>query len=555
MIASRWIQSITSSLPAISIPSPEKIKNTFSQLRKGIYETAEQGKAFAQTVYQSKYVCDLTYQYLLQGWQGFSRMIDPNIGTAFIRSTNIRQILRQSLPNNIIWYMGPVLFYEVVSQRVFGEENEYWRQMLVSSMFSIYFLRLYLHKNIDNFAYNLCITEATLNDNPLVIHDKICDCRQTAKIRANLASGFYFLANAKTVEVIAFFLGKPVGLFFRTLLYGQSLMEYKLSAIGMCTKHRYEVLAKNNAYAVGMGLSLILPLELSYFVLDMLFQYTLGVKIDQPLIILWWLKISGSLIYDAVFCALYQHYIMVALLIDKPLPGETVGWDFFYYSRLVMELTMRQTWDAIYPILNQPEIKTNACNYWEKLINFPPARLMRDFMVEGYFSSFDDFMQRPAIKLYFDFHGKKFQQIIEWIMEQRSNNYMKSVANLSGYVPNFLVSPSEKKMLGFLFEDKLENILTKLNLLINQILNYEKIKKLDPHACNVNDTPISIKSIIKDDYLNNLEKLDSSIIEDFEMMLDQSPPISHLQKHGLFSGARATTLSSSQIALINKKNA
>jgi hypothetical protein len=473
---------------------------TVASIQSDIRETISQTTSFITFLYQSTFLKEAVYQSVLQGWQGFSRVLDPALVTALIRSKNMQNVLMQSLQANMS-YLGVVLLYEAYLKPLLHTMEHPYAEYYIDLLIQLYFIRSAIRMYVNNTSYNMCIYQATVMDNPINEQEKFCKDGSTAIIQGCLASSVYFVGNLGAIYVVSSVfpssVGRYVSVSLKLLLYGQNFLEYKLSDIGMCTTHRYEILNRNNAYAFGLGLSFYCLQLGSHYVLN----HNFGVGIDN------------YYIGDAVFSILFQHYIMVSLLIDKPLPGNELGRDIFYYSRFVIEPLMKQGSDWIVLILRQQKTE----EYWlTKFINmvysYPPNRFSIRLIIKFFFGtdieSLYQFVRRPAIKLYLDSHEKKIQSAIEWVIQLHNNTYVKSISYLTDYLPSFIISTNEKKVLDLLLEEKLKNILIKMNYFINTV----QLKKIEP---------LPVIKII------NLERLQGELIEDYPVKTHQPKTIAH----------------------------
>jgi hypothetical protein len=95
------------------------------------------------------------------------------------------------------------------------------------------------------------------------------------------------------------------------LIYGQGLNEYKVSPEDNCTRHRYEVFARNYFHSFGVGLGFYLSLQVAVQSV----YYTTGIK--------------NYYVQDALANLIMQFGIVSMLAYNDPLPGHLDIWDFF----------------------------------------------------------------------------------------------------------------------------------------------------------------------------------------------------------------------------------
>lgn len=425
-------------------------KSRVVSLRSIVKETFSQVSAIGYAIYSSPLIWKISFDNLLQFWEGLSRLFNPSIITALLRSKNSRLVLRKSLSANLALYMGSVLLYEgavkPILRKTIPEMEESQAEKATDFLATIYITRIAIAMFVDNTIYNVCLNKASA-ENPSETIIEPCPCGTTAMIRASLASPFYYFGNIITANMIgsALPLGEYTIIPLRALIYGQCFVEYKLGMAGLCTAHRYQELLKNNGFCFGLGLSFLTTL---YLCNDVVYRAT---------------HVESVFVNDALFCCLFQHYIMLAQLIDKPLTGDKVGVDVFYHSRLIVETVLKQTCDWIVPRLRNPETRGYLEKGLQKTSQFPPIRLMRKVFLESSLQSSELFMRRSAVELFFDMYGEGIQTAIAEIRKIRETPSIKRLQKFSPYLPNFILSQEVRNVLNIILTENLDQILAKVD--------------------------------------------------------------------------------------------
>ncbi|RDI48676.1 hypothetical protein [Aquicella lusitana] len=304
------------------------IKDTYTKVTSvgpAIKETYTQTAALARVVSQS----DDGAENLIQTWEGTSRFMDPANLTFFYRSADTRKAFYQGLWINLV-LLGPVLGYEIF--KYYFCEKVYDPEKAAEESYLGY--TAYLAAAAANFVVTTCVIlpqwgKMSANDiinnaslaktiskehaNPNNTH---CGCEDAAILFAGLASPTLY-----AIDMTAIFIASqmvPYGLGFylmylpRILIDGRALVEMTLT--NKCTKHRQEVLAKNNAYSFGMGAAYQLSLDFIY----------------------WCIGYKSKFIYDPLSYIWFQAFILISLLSDKPLPGKKAGKDFLYFLHMAL---------------------------------------------------------------------------------------------------------------------------------------------------------------------------------------------------------------------------
>ena len=400
-------------------------------------------KSAANYVYSSIPTGKKSYDTFLQFWEGFSRVFDPANLPSIIKSKETRRVLKEGVSANLL-LMGMVLFYETAVKRamhaLLPNMEDSYAETAVDTLAWWYFVRTSVRLFTDNIIYNRCASKAAATENPNEEKLKLHICEKTHARQANLTSPFFYAGNILTVKFISSVLpyGKYLSMPLYALAIGESVMEENLSTL--CAEHRNEVLKKNNPYSFGLGLSFLATLGLC----STLVSRASGV--------------NSAFVYNALFCALFQYYIVLARLINKPLPGDTLGTDYFYYGRMVVGAVIKQVSDFVATVLRAPGEDIDWMQVKDKVLAFPPVNLSTKLLLGDDFRSLDKFIRRGPEQLFLDFYGDDIQDFLKWAINLRKGT-------LIYYVPNIFLSESTRMVLSILLSDKLNGWLEAADLL------------------------------------------------------------------------------------------
>jgi hypothetical protein len=155
-----------------------------------------------------------------------------------------------------------------------------------------------------------------------------CECGDKKKITASLSSSYYYAGNLVQLKIPdllrkvgaispeAHMYATVIAFLLRALIYGHSMNEYKVVGDGHCTRHRYQIFARNKAHGFGVGLSYVAISEL----LSTLVESVTGV--------------NTYFSRDAINSLMLQSVAVSTLANNEPLPGKGEDpWDIFYLSR------------------------------------------------------------------------------------------------------------------------------------------------------------------------------------------------------------------------------
>jgi hypothetical protein len=193
-----------------------------------------------------------------------------------------------------------------------------------------YLTRLQLLNTVDNIAYTSTITNAAGKVMEPSKDFKPCDSKECSSVqvgRADVDSVIFYVLNryvvAKSSQAIESYVpgyyGKALAFGMEAVSIGWPLVEYKFSALGRCSMHKYkEMLSSYKTYCVMYGASFVAATWGSYQLLSMI----PGEK--------------NPYIYDAVFSYMFQLYALLAIAREKKFPGndhmaiDLIGWAKYF---------------------------------------------------------------------------------------------------------------------------------------------------------------------------------------------------------------------------------
>lgn len=492
-----------------------------------VVETAshviKKAKYAARTIYYTPQYWDPIKNNLMQFWQGFSRVLQPSIVSRIAKLNKTKRVLTHSLTANLVYYMGLVLVYEMgvkAAMRSVPYMQDSPAEYAIDTLAKIYLMRTAVSMCVDNTLYNSSLYAAVNSDlaeqERLQLADHITarkragkqpfkswECSDIETAKAAIMSPFYSSAKMIFTKLASHSLpaGDWLTLPIKALVYGENLLEYKLASVGTCTNHRHELFRKNHMFSFGMGLSMLGMIEL----LSVVVRRATGVE--------------SAFVYDALFNIVFQHYMILAATMTKPLPGEQEGVDVFKYSR---SATRRLLTDTAINIANYVQNPDNETDWFKAVKNIYGnqavkliTRTATNILIEKDLQSMRSFVRRPAALLYLDLNGQHIQNTLNMIVEKR--NTLKSskwFMSLYPYLPGFILSDTIKQAIDVAASEKLDGVLES----VNQFIEKNGISQLQPKILIYFDEKIQ-QAIIIDNYMSNEPKR-----AQIEVLPDQSLP-------------------------------
>lgn len=464
------------------------IRSSFGQTFSQVYE-------ITSIVYHSPVIRGYLYQSSFEFFTGASQVLNPSLWRALRRSKKTQMVLKEALKSNLLFYLLPVLTYELsktINKALVKNLNpEYYESHsdeVSEHLAEIGFFYLMLIHAFDCALYNSCIAKTFSDENPPTGFLKACDDGFVLTMRASFVSSFYWMSSYGVTKIIQS--SVPYGEYFYypslALLYGQCFMEYKLNTLGMCTTHRDKIHANNKALELGWGASFLSLNAMS----DALFNRIFG--------------FNNYFINDALFSVLFQHFILLATLIDQPLKLDGNGIDFFYYGREALN----DSYFRIMELLNYSKSKNKID--WDNIAQqlkkaaYPAAWIHPDFQ------SLERFVARQSVGIFIDIYRNDLEYCIHQIKKLR--NF--SPAYLSKRIPNiFLPKPllNLKNILKIFLADYLGLTINGVEALLHQRALFLEKEASQPLAIK-NFSHRDISTFILEDYLETMPHPDKEAI-------------------------------------------
>ncbi|MBP9721673.1 MAG: hypothetical protein KBD64_00780 [Gammaproteobacteria bacterium] len=229
---------------------------------------------------------------------------NKNILEVFENCKLTATIYNQILHYNLKFYLLPIVIFYWIIKPIFSLLNFNKISILDLSLDLIF--KIYLLKRIaEMLIYNLILTFAASTtaaaESPDIKQAKICDCSKMEKAKQLAKGPLYYLSNHCLAKIISLTFNPLISFPFKTITYGQALVEDYLTNAGSCVLHRQNWLSKHNKFALGIGASFILShsllSNLSIYFINFLSAY----KIDS---------ISSFIIQDSFFNIIWLFFIL-----------------------------------------------------------------------------------------------------------------------------------------------------------------------------------------------------------------------------------------------------
>lgn len=397
--------------------------------------------------------------FIVNTFDGFSRAFFPSIITKLMRSQKARAEFQQIVSANLM-YLGSVMLFEV------GIQNARWYlpcvetygiNYAVEMLARLYFTRTMAKMYVDNTLENACVSKTVADS---VANDAKanafapCECGTTAQLQASLASPLYYISNMAMVYFVSKLpYGNYLSIPMRMLAYGQCFLDYKLGSIGMCNKHRYEAMTSNNAYALGIGSAF----ELSQWI---------GNKAIQQL------THSGSYFAeDALFSLLFPYFIIMAHLIDEPLPGRRPGLDLFFPGRLFFEDLVKAGSDKVVNYVRDNLEQGDLIKALQKIAESDAVKIIEFMLLSDTIHSINELHKFPMLKKYLQLNEFMIREVIKGISLTRMTPYLGKALAASHYLkpvlPNYLAS--ERQLLQIIFNENTPRVLQLLSSIMMRL--------------------------------------------------------------------------------------
>lgn len=249
-------------------------------------------------------------------------------------SEGLQTSLSRAVTENANYAIRSLILYFVYYRMVHPTLNEYqeeagsnswigWSaQGVIQSIDILLYLSMYIYlmtQGWQNSAQNILLTSTITTTAGNAMRPspdfKRCDAKECGAVtvaRAGLDSTFFYLTNRYIVNKISWDIshsvpglyGKAAAFAIEAISIGLPLVEYKFSAVGQCTMHKYkELLGSYKTYCIMYGASFVSATWGSYKALS------------------WLSGEDNPYIYAAIYSLMFQLYVVLSIARDKKLPG------------------------------------------------------------------------------------------------------------------------------------------------------------------------------------------------------------------------------------------
>lgn len=261
----------------------------------------------------------------------YSRVSFKNLVSS---SEDLKTSLSRAFTENANYAIRSLILYFVYYRMVHPTLNEYQEEVgstpligsvaqgVIQSIDITLYLGMFIYlmtQGWQNSAQNILLTSTitttagnAMKPNP---DFKPCDAKECGAVtvaRAGLDSTCFYLANRYVVNKISWDIthsipglyGKAAAFAIEAVSIGLPLVEYKFSAVGQCTMHKYkELLGSYKTYCIMYGASFVSATWGSYKALS------------------WLSGEDNPYIYAAVYSLMFQFYVVLSIARDRKLPG------------------------------------------------------------------------------------------------------------------------------------------------------------------------------------------------------------------------------------------
>jgi len=254
---------------------------------------------------------------------------------------------------------------------------------------------IFVHFLIRNSIDNLAIASAANKDKTEEEDKHKCECEFKPTIPGLLNDPFTNFFGMKRLTELRFipYVGWLAGGIYGSLYYGNALVQLRLPS--MCLDHRREYV-KDHVFAVmGYGASMLLTTQIAYMMME---EYA---------------GRDGFLLYDALFCMVYQLYIIHSITSGLDYASDPLGFDPTYLDRRAVDNYLAD----LGPLISNAF--TDESPSWvptDKILAILRSRVIRTW-TQIDLRSLDQFLQNPNIKAYVKLIQPTLIKIIEGVSE------------------------------------------------------------------------------------------------------------------------------------------
>lgn len=398
---------------------------------------------------------------LAEGWKGHMQSLNPVQHPSVLVKPKIQRVLTNGVYNSLVSYLGLILFYEGIfhpaTLRTMPNMEDSWADWTLDHAAQLYFQQLRFDHFV-NFAMT-CASLSTAIGDELSPGANYQPCKHVKEDpvtgpRSDVMSNVYYIAKRVTVGLISLMpvVGPSLAAAFSAFVYGETLVESKLASGKQCSEDRHAILAANQAYSIGLGVSLVT----SAYVLS----WAISTLTERYLVA----GVRNEYIDDAAFSIVYLYYMLAAQMITDPLPNKPIpkaepgepepkklpgmhnGLDVFYPAREVAEKLVDMTANKLAPLLSG--VHGDLYERIKILLDTTPARAVRLVLLPESMQSLEAFMQRPSSVIFFDLHKDKILAGTHEILQVRESGRVQFYKFAEQWgVGKFIVSKNTKGLL------------------------------------------------------------------------------------------------------------
>lgn len=205
-------------------------------------------------------------------------------------------------------------------------------------------------------------------------------------------------------------------------LTGYLLLDYKMGAVGMGLRQRFQIVAKNLGYCLMLGATIMGLSSLAAAAL----AYLPGT--DNAL--------ARALIPHAVYPTLFQLFTTVSLLQTEELPATKMGLDVFRPIRCEASNAIKEVSGFVRETYHNEEFKRELMQFTQR----PFVKGVRALFAGGKLKTSDAIVRVPAINLFFELFGDDVLSSLKYIEDVRNARVSLRVAIAVTAVVSVLVN-------------------------------------------------------------------------------------------------------------------
>ncbi|MDX1902217.1 MAG: hypothetical protein SFW66_09495 [Gammaproteobacteria bacterium] len=282
--------------------------------------------------------------------------------------------------------------------------------------------------------------------------------------------------------------------------HGYTLLEYRYG-MRMCTRHRAIELAKNNAYAFGIGLSFY---AVCNYLLILAERYT---------------GASGFMLEQFIYSAMYPWFI-ASVLLRAPLVKRK-EFDVFYYHRYLARHFIEQSAVQISSLFEGPAEPIDWDAWIKKLNTYPYVVAFSKWMGKSVEEFFTDEIHAMLFDIYYDQIKANMKEIIDIqkpLRQQKISGLPRAtilslVVKLPSYMSSFFISKNDKRLLKTIKEKTLRDPVKIVNACLETLRAIQlnrRVLLVEPEALPVNRYSFFMERALQDRPAPEFEIINSS---------------------------------------------